>query len=163
MTADLSVTCIKLKERGKEIKDIFDDKGARKEFKEWKEFKEKDRKEFKENLKDIKDVWEKDPREKDPKEKDKDFEKPGEKPGDLPGNFGATSAGLGQSGAGNLEARLAALENRLGSIEPFIDASLRPDLRRSALAAEEDVEETRPKKQTRSTGTRKKRTTTRKS
>jgi len=51
----------------------------------------------------------------------------------------------------------------LGSIEPFINESLRPDLRQSALTEEEDAEETRPKRKTRSTSTKKKRTSTRKS
>jgi len=162
MTADLSVTCIKPKERGKEIKDIIDNKGLRKEFKE-KEFKEFKEKEFKENFKEIKDIFEKNPNEKDPKEKDKDFEKPGDKLGEFPGGLPAASLGAEQFGASSLDTRLAALENRLRSIEPFIDASLRPDLRQSALADEEDVKEAGPKKKTRSTATKKKRTSTRKS
>jgi len=41
---------------------------------------------------------------------------------------------------GSLEARVAALESRLGQAQPFISRELRPDLSGGALAAEEDVE-----------------------
>ena len=40
-----------------------------------------------------------------------------------------------------LEARIAALEARLGLAEPFIDETLRPDLREGGLSEEEDYEE----------------------
>ena len=40
-----------------------------------------------------------------------------------------------------LEARIAAIEARLGLAEPFIDQTLRPDLRHGALYEEEDYEE----------------------
>lgn len=40
-----------------------------------------------------------------------------------------------------LEARIAALEARLGLAEPFIEESLRPDLRQGGLSEEEDYEE----------------------
>lgn len=39
-----------------------------------------------------------------------------------------------------LEARVAALEAVVGAIVPFIDQSLRPDLRRGALAAEDELQ-----------------------
>lgn len=41
----------------------------------------------------------------------------------------------------DLEARVAALERQLESPEPFITRDLRPDLRRGALAAEDDLDE----------------------
>ena len=40
----------------------------------------------------------------------------------------------------DVEARVAALEARLAALEPFIDASQRPDLRLSALSDEPDIE-----------------------
>jgi immune inhibitor A len=56
-------------------------------------------------------------------------------PGAFP--FGAAYA------PGNLDARVAALEARLASIEPFIDQTQRPDLTQSALQDEADIEEIR--------------------
>ncbi|MBP1692743.1 MAG: family metalloprotease protein [Chloroflexi bacterium] len=50
------------------------------------------------------------------------------------------SAAMGPT---SLEARVAALEARLSAIEPFIDASQRPDLRQSALQDEADIEQIR--------------------
>lgn len=41
----------------------------------------------------------------------------------------------------NLEARVSALEAKVGGVEPFIDESMRPDLRTSALASEDDVDQ----------------------
>jgi immune inhibitor A len=118
MTARLSVKCIvKLKER-KEIKE-------RKEVKEFKEFKEP--KEVKE-IKEPKEIKER----KEIKEKDKDIEKPAE-------GFGTPEQG--SYGTGSIEARVAALEARMSALEPFIGGSLRPDLRQSALAGEEDLQE----------------------
>jgi len=43
----------------------------------------------------------------------------------------------------DLEARLAMLEARLAAIEPFIDASQRPDMSLSALQEEEDIDQIR--------------------
>jgi len=45
--------------------------------------------------------------------------------------------------ASDLEGRVAALESRLAAIEPFIDATQRPDLSLSALEEEEDIEQIR--------------------
>lgn len=124
MTATLSVKCVvKRKEGIKDVKDK-DFKDRIKDFKEIKEFKEKD-KEFKEKDKEF-------------KEKDKDFEKPGEG-----GGVGRQIPEQGLYGAASIEARVATLEARMSVIEPFIDASLRPDLREGALAGEEDIERTR--------------------
>lgn len=47
---------------------------------------------------------------------------------------------MGYPPAMDVEARVAALEARLTALEPFIDASQRPDLRLSALADEPDIE-----------------------
>jgi hypothetical protein len=143
MSARLSVSCvIKLKER-KEFKEIKERKEFRKEFKEFKEFKEKERKEIKEF-----------------KEKDKDAEKPEEFQG---GDFGQTFPEQAAYGAGDIEARVMALEARLAAIEPFIDASLRPDLSQSALASEEDVQKSRPQRPSQRGRAKKKKATTRKS
>jgi immune inhibitor A len=123
MTAALSVKCVVKRKEG--VKDIIKEKDFKdrikdriKDFKEIKEFKEKD---------------------KEIKEKDKDFEKPGEG-----GGFGRQMPEQGPYGPANLEARITALEARMSVIEPFIDASLRPDLREGALAGEEDIEGIRP-------------------
>jgi hypothetical protein len=40
-----------------------------------------------------------------------------------------------------LRARIETLERQLSSPEPFISQDLRPDLRRGALAAEDDLDE----------------------
>jgi immune inhibitor A len=127
MSTNLSVRCVvKLKEQSKDflkdrIKDIKD-----KDIKDRvKDIKDKERKEFKEF-----------------KEKDKDFEKPGEGGGFGGGGFGSGGAG-GQiqlrGGPADLESRVAALEQHVASGEPFIDASLRPDLRQGALSQEDDL------------------------
>ena len=47
---------------------------------------------------------------------------------------------MGYPPAMDVEACVAALEARLTALEPFIDASQRPDLRLSALADEPDIE-----------------------
>lgn len=81
---------------------------------------------------------------KDRKDKEKEFfkdlfdwkknwETTGPKPAEMAGYgtpYGAPS---------DVEARLAALEARLAALEPFIDASLRPDMSQSALDEEEDI------------------------
>lgn len=72
--------------------------------------------------------------------------------GKLPTNEGKvvgtdklTEGGFGRSAGrddyADLEARVDALERRLESPEPFIGRDLRPDLRRGALAAEDDLDE----------------------
>ena len=120
MTARISVRCVvKLKE-GKEFKEL------RKETKEFKELR-KETKEFKERF------------EKPVKEKDKDAEKPVDRLGG--GGLGRMLPEQEAYGAHDLETRVAALECRLAGIEPFIDASLRPDLRQSALSSEEDLQD----------------------
>jgi len=128
MTANVAVRCvIKIKEQIKDFKDRIKDIKEKdrkdfkeKEFKEFKEFKEKEFKEF--------------------KEKDKDAEKPIDGGGGF-GGSGAPSGSRRHSGMADLESRLAALEARISSIEPFIDTTLRPDLRQSALSGEADLSE----------------------
>jgi immune inhibitor A len=146
MTANLAVRClVKLKERPKEIKDLKDRrkeikerpkeiKERPKEFKEVKEFKEpkeiKERKEFKEP-KEIKER-------KEMKEGGKDF-KDGKELVERPGGGDPFGGDPGTAGLSELEARVGALEAQLGSVEPFIDAGLRPDLTGGAFAEEPDV------------------------
>jgi immune inhibitor A len=156
MTARLSVKCTaklkevkefakekREKEKEKDFKDFVKDK-REKEFKE-KEFKEKEfegkhivekqvDKQVEKPITDKSTGFEK------PGDKlaDKQFDKPADKPGE--GGFGFGGA-AGQGQQGDLEARLASLEARLTAIEPFIDASLRPDLSQGALAAEDDLGE----------------------
>jgi immune inhibitor A len=128
VTARLSVKCMIKAKEFKEFKELAKDnlKELRKEIAEKYRRKEtKDIKEFKE-------------REKPIKEKDKDAEKPGEWGG---GGFGFAPPEQGTCGTGDIETRVAALEARLAEIEPFIDAGLRPDLRQSALSAEEDLQD----------------------
>jgi len=132
MTARLGVQCItkfkeiEQKEFRKEIKDI-------KERIEFKVFKEIDFKVFKE--KEFKEL----------KEKDKDTEKPREWSG---GGYGPSlSEQEAYGGTGQLESRLAAMEARLAAIEPFIDASLRPNLLNSSLSSEEDFQNIHTKMQ----------------
>jgi immune inhibitor A len=128
MTARLSVKCAIKRKEIKELKELRKDnlKELRKEISEKNQRKEtKDFKDFKESEKPI-------------KEKDKDAEKPGEWPGG--GGFGRAPE-QAPYGAGDLEMRVAALEARLAVIQPFIDASIRPDLRQSALSSEEDLQD----------------------
>jgi immune inhibitor A len=139
MTAHLSVRCIvKKKEKpaikDKEKKEILKDR-KEKEFKE-KEFKEKDTKDIRDK-KDFKEYKERKEIDKTIKEIDKrkDAEKGMDRPGG--GGFGLMYQEGDPSGLTDLEARLELIEARLASIEPFIDESLRPDLRQSALADEE--------------------------
>lgn len=61
-----------------------------------------------------------------------------DKPFDLPGGGFEPPIGGGFSPQ-SLEARLAAVEARLGQAQPFISSELRPDLGGGALAGEEDV------------------------
>lgn len=151
MTADFEIQCGKswLKDFKDATKDKFEKdfkEKERKEFKEFKERKEKEFKEFKEKEKD--------------KDKEKDFKEffdsPGQKPqtdkgqqaegklgeGKLAEQFpqAAPSAALPPSMVGDLEARVAALEQRLNAMAPFIDKSLRPDLSMSALSGEEGLD-----------------------
>jgi len=66
-------------------------------------------------------------------------EKPLDKGGEKLGEGGLGHAGQ-SSGGSNLEARIAALENAIRAIEPFIGSGLRPDIQNSAQQA--DYEET---------------------
>ena len=153
MTARLSVECI-TKNPTKDSKDIKD---LRKDKLE----KEKERKEFlKDRRKDA--IKEKEFKEKEFKEIEKRPEKPDidksptldkgfgdtkftdgkfvEGPGGRP--FGSAASGTHEQTTWEqeVEARLSALEAQAGAQEPFIDESLRPDLRTGALAGEEDVQ-----------------------
>jgi hypothetical protein len=117
MTVELAVQC-KTKE-GKEGKEFY---------KDYKDYKDR----TKEFYKELKDLFE------------HRLAKPGEKAEEKTTPEGAgmpwSLAGAPES---NLEARVAALEAMFASIQPFIqpfiDTSLRPDLRRSALSGEEDL------------------------
>lgn len=132
MTARLTVKCVTVVGPGRKIvKDAKDRRDKHKEI-----FKEKDAKDLKDLRKDVKEFKEFKEFEKPVKEKDKDAERPGSWPG---GELRAPGWWQGLSGAGDLESRVAALEAQIAALEPFIDASLRPDLRGSALNSEEDV------------------------
>lgn len=153
MPARFAVKClVKLKKelvKEKEVKekDVKEAKDAKDHLKEHKdkdkEVKEKDFKEIKE----LKDQKEKDLKEFGIDKPTKEVEKPAkeidkrkdsEKFTEGGGGGGLHGAGAGAPPA-DTEARLAALETRLGALEPFIEASLRPELRDAALAGEEDV------------------------
>jgi len=123
MTAELLVQCkVKEAKEGKEF---------------WKEYKD-NKERFKEFFKEFKD------RKDQLKEKDfidKRFEKPSEKAMEktAPEAAGPAWGQAGEPGGVDLETRVAAIEAWLASVQPFIDAELRPDLRESALSAEEDL------------------------
>lgn len=129
MTARLSVRCrVKLAKEFKEIK---------KDFKEFKKeiVKEKELVKEKETFKEVKEKESfKEIKEKEFKEKDKDLVENRFEP---PGGFEPPIRGGVAPEA--LEARLAAIEARLGQAQPFISSELRPDLTGGAFAAEEDV------------------------
>jgi immune inhibitor A len=137
----------------------------RKELKE-KDFKEKERKEFKEKeRKEFKEFDKGDQPDKRPEKPDTDkntqYEKNPVTEGkdrtegkltdgkDLSeGKFTdgkLTEGGFGRESRGDdmaeLRARIETLERQLSSPEPFISQDLRPDLRRGALAAEDDLDE----------------------
>ncbi len=144
MTARLSVKCLVKKKEVKDTKDVHKDIKDKDLKDGHKDVKDKDLKDFHKDVKD-KEIREKPLKEfkefkeskefKEFKEKDKDFEKPWDRPGGgLPGSEPSP-------GGGDLETRVRALEERLTSIEPFIDASLRPDLAKSALSAEADAQD----------------------
>ena len=139
MTASFSVKCVK----GKEFKDkefTKESKDTRKEFKELRKevIKEKEwRKEIEKNIL-----------------RDKGFIKERKDMYEKPEDWRDWRDWLGRSGTGGglppepvpgdvnaLDTRLAELEARVTAIEPFIDTNLRPDLRQSALASEEDVQD----------------------
>ncbi|MBZ0114898.1 MAG: M6 family metalloprotease domain-containing protein [Thermoanaerobaculia bacterium] len=132
MTAHLAVKCAVAKSIFKDFKDHRGDKLVEKWVKEGEKWKEIEKR--KEIEKPFGDKWADKLPEKPEIDKHSSFDKGFvEKPVD--GGF--PSGGASTPGA--LEARVAALEARVGGVEPFIDASLRPDLRTSALASEEDV------------------------
>jgi Subtilase family len=130
-----------------------------KNFKESKDIKEKDVKELKEKdikelkEKDGKEIKEKDLKDKELKDKDKEgkekdaFEKEREIR-DL-GKLGEVGGRPGPAGGGDLEARLAALEQAVGEIRHFISAELRPDLAGAAqrYAARDQAEAYRREKE----------------
>jgi immune inhibitor A len=130
MTARLSVRC-------------------RVKFKEVKEFRKDNFKDVteKERLKELIDT--KRFPDKRPEKPDIDKTVALDKPGDLPGEFErppleppfGRGAGEAEGSVEALEARLAALEARLGQVQPFISSELRPDLTGGAYAAEGDVAE----------------------
>ncbi|HEX6664976.1 MAG TPA: M6 family metalloprotease domain-containing protein [Solirubrobacterales bacterium] len=130
MTARLSVRC-------------------RVKFKELKEFRKDNIKDTteKERLKELIDT--KRFPEKRPEKPDIDKTVALDKPGDLPREFErppieppfGRSGSEGEGSVEALEARLAALEARLGQVQPFISSELRPDLSGGAYAAEGDVAE----------------------
>ena len=153
MTANVRVTCItKFKERPKELKDLKD------RLKDLKE-RPKDFKDRPKELKDLKDrikEFEKRPKEIKEEKEGKELKEGAGKEGK---ELKEVKEGAGKEikerkeiiegpgdpfeppvgGGGDLEARVAALEAQLGSVEPFIDEGLRPDLTGGAFADEPDV------------------------
>ncbi|HET7508507.1 MAG TPA: M6 family metalloprotease domain-containing protein [Solirubrobacterales bacterium] len=123
MTAQLEVTCLKSpKEHKERIKELA------KEFS--KEFGKERLKERAKELEKIRSDkgWMPDKTLVEGREERwKWFERPLERPGGSQG--------------GDLEARVAALEERLGQAQPFIGRQLRPDLEEGAFAEESDVGE----------------------
>ncbi len=91
---------------------LYGTKSFLKDAKDTKEGKEKEAKEHKEHIKDFKDVR------KDRKEKD------GKEVMEGPVARGAPSP----AGPGDIESRLAALEDTIGQLSHFISGDLRPDL-----------------------------------
>jgi immune inhibitor A len=148
MTADLAVKCIVKIKEGKE-KELYKEhlKDGKDVYKDYKD-RIKDYKDFRKEKREIegKELIDKriDKRTEKPEiDKrtgyDKGFaDKPTDKFADKPGE-GAVEFPSTEIGINDLEARLSLLEDRLAAIEPFIDLSLRPDLRRSALTSEEDL------------------------
>ena len=128
-------TQLGLSAKAKEIKELKE-KEIRKELIKDKiekvERKEiiKEKPEIKERLKDLKD------KEKELKEKDKDLKDIREKVTDKIRDFGPQASG---SSGGDLEARVAELEQAVGQLTHFISGELRPDLQSSALSEEEDL------------------------
>ena len=106
---------IEIKENKVELKERIKDKTEFKDLikdKEKEKEKEKDKeKEFKESSKDFKDIFEGRPQ----------------------------APEGGQAAAGNLEARIAQLEQAMNQLVHFISGDLRPDLGSSALNQEEDL------------------------
>lgn len=148
MTADLRVKCIdKYYKEGKEFwKDVKDRIKERKEFfkehKDWIKEKEIIREKPEIEGKDIVDKRLEKPDIDKRVGYDKGFaDKPQDKYTDKPAEGGPEAPGVpsGES-MSNLRNRLAYLEAWIASIEPFIDESLRPDLRQSALTSEDDVQ-----------------------
>ncbi len=139
-----------VKEKDKDAKDlkdhVKDHKDKEKEVKEKdKDIKDTKEKEIKEKDKDIiKDTKEKETKEKDKdiikdtkekeiKEKDKDLKDIHE----ISPQAGGTGAGT--SSGGDLESRVASLEQTVGTLTHFIGGELRPDLQSSALNQEADL------------------------
>ncbi|HET6520980.1 MAG TPA: hypothetical protein VFG47_14340 [Geminicoccaceae bacterium] len=150
MTVKLAVSC------GKDLrKDFKDGKDVRKEKPEIKE-RQKDKVEIKErpdkNPRFEKPVIDKqvekpigDKRPEKPItdkragfDKDPRTEKIGEKIGE--GGFGRAAPDVGYV-IEELEARVAALEQSVAGLEPFIGGELRPDLRQGALSEEGDLDD----------------------
>jgi hypothetical protein len=140
-----------LKEKDKDVKDLKDHK--EKELKDKEKEKDKDAKDLKDHKeKELKDKDKdhiKDTKEKEIKEKDKDHIKDTkekeikEKDKDLKDiheigpQTGGTGAGT--SSGGDLESRVASLEQMVGALTHFIGGELRPDLQSSALNQEADL------------------------
>ena len=139
MTAQLSVQCsIKRKE-------FIPDKSL---FKDFKDNFEKGRLKEKDPIKEFKDNFEKDRlKEKDPIKEFKDIY---EMTGQWPEGFTPTS-------------QTRSSDTQVIATEPFIDSSLRPDLRQSALTLEEDLHQSELPKQDKSTNVKRKKKSTRKS
>lgn len=130
MTASFSVQC---KYKGlKEFKDSRkESKELRKEVTKEKEWRKEAEKDTLKEIKERKDMYEK------LSEKLYDWQ-------DWQDRLGRSGGMLPEpvtSDMNTLNTRLLGLEARVAAIEPFIDASLRPDLRQSALASEEDLQD----------------------
>jgi immune inhibitor A len=117
MTMNVSVSCIEIKFLKENLKDTL------KEYKTDKNIKTEIKEVLKDNknLKDIKDS------------KNKPYGEWGKLADKWEYDFDRRPLEY------NLESRLEMLESRLESIEPFINAALRPDLREGALLNEEDL------------------------
>ena len=118
MTAQLKVTCPVVKGR-------IEEKFVRKELK--KEFVKEL---IKERTKELKKEW------KEKEKEFKEFKEFKEKDFEWPGGF---RAGQEEEVGRSVEDRLAAIEQQLHTLAPFIGSSLRPDLQYGALSEEEDV------------------------
>lgn len=133
MNARLSVKCVtkSAAKDSKDIKDLRKDKFEKEKdlIKERlkERFKDKREKEFKDKEKEFK---EKEFKEKERKEFDFGLSGPSQQQSQQPDQGGWEQ---------QVEGRLASLESQIGAASPFIDESLRPDLREGALAGEDDL------------------------